>query len=167
MERPVWDLCGIYEIEKENMEVTITENQVINADSNISLDNIYKAIGCLKPEHQTNILVNFKLTELYSIFANNDGYEKYIGDLLAASKEYTNRAVALSALHAQAFLYSVEGKEEFDPADAMCQMFDCMSKEDQKRFCEGMFQKKEFFEDAYQNMMSVFENAEEVKEGCV
>lgn len=34
----------------------VTENQVINADSNISLDNIYKAIGCLKPTHQANIL---------------------------------------------------------------------------------------------------------------
>lgn len=55
----------------------------------------------------------------------------------------------------------MEGKEEFDPADAMCQMFDCMSKEDQERFCEAMFQKKEFFEDAYKNMMNVFENAEE------
>ena len=29
----------------------ITENQVIIVDSNISLDNIYKAIGYLTPEH--------------------------------------------------------------------------------------------------------------------
>lgn len=118
----------------------------------------------LKANTSGKYLKNFKLTELYSIFANNDGYEKYIGDLLAASKEYTNRAVALSALHAQALLHSAEGKEEFDPADAMCQMFDCMSKEDQERFCEGMFQKKEFFEDAYKNMMNVFENVLEKKE---
>lgn len=99
--------------------------------------------------------------ELYNIFANNGGYEKYISDLFAASKEYTNRAIALSALHTQAFLKSMQKEEKFDPAVEMCKMFDCMSEVDQKRFCEGMFQKKGFFEDAYRNLMDVFHNAEE------
>ena len=65
----------------------ITENQVIIVDSNISLDNIYKAIGYLMPEHQANILVNYKLTELYDIFANNESYEKYINNLFHVSNE--------------------------------------------------------------------------------
>lgn len=139
----------------------ITENKVINADSNISLNNIYKAITDIQPEQQGIILGNYTFMELYNIFANNDGYEKYINDLFAASREYTNRAIALSALHTQAFLRSLQKMEKFDPAIELCKLFDCMSKEDQKRFCEGMFQKKEFFEDAYRNMMDVFENAEE------
>ena len=87
--------------------------------------------------------------ELYNIFANNGGYEKYISDLFAASKEYTNRAIALSALHTQAFLKSMQKEEKFDPAVEMCKMFDCM------------FQKRGFFEDAYRNLMDVFHNAEE------
>lgn len=37
-------------------------------------------------------------------------------------------------------------QEAFDPANAMCQMFDCMSETDQKRFCDGMLQKKDFCE---------------------
>ena len=59
MERPVW---GPVEINYEDgiRRKVITENQVIIADSNISLDNIYKAIGYLTPEHQANILVNFR-----------------------------------------------------------------------------------------------------------
>ncbi len=34
-----------------------------------------------------------------------------------------------------------------------------MTEADQKRFCEGMFQKKGFFEDAYKNIMDVFRSA--------
>lgn len=55
----------------------------------------------------------------------------------------------------------MQKKEKVDPAVEMCKMFDCMSEVDQKRFCEGMFQKNGFFEDAYKNMMDVFKNVEE------
>lgn len=136
----------------------ITENQVIIADSNISLDNIYKAIGYLTPEHQANILVNYKLIELYDIFANNEGYEEYINNLFNVSNEYMKRAIALSALHTEAFMQSRKKDGKFDPAATMCEMFECMTEADQKRFCEGMFQKKGFFEDAYKNIMDVFQN---------
>lgn len=118
----------------------------------------------MKPEQQGIILNNYKITELYAIFANNESYEKYIDDLFAVAREYTSRAVALSSLHTEAFLQSMK-KEEFDPANTMCQMFDCMSEEDQKRFCEGMLQKKGFFEEAYKGMMKSFENAVEVEKG--
>ena len=57
----------------------------------------------------------------------------------------------------------IRKKQEFDPAANMCQMFDCMSEEDQKRFCENMLQKKGFFEDAYKMMMGSFESAVQVK----
>ncbi len=130
-----------------------------SVDSNISLDNIYKAIGHLKPEQQGVILANYKLTELYSIFSDDENYKKYIDDLYCVANGYIDRAVALSALHTEAFLQSMKKQEEFDPADTMCKMFDYMSETDQKRFCESMFQKKDFFEDAYKNMISVFENA--------
>ena len=144
-------------------ELKTGKNQEINADSNISLDNIYKAIGYLKPEHQEIILSIYKLTELYDIFANNEGYNQYIRDLFAVSNEYSNRAIALSALHTEAFLQSRKKEEKFDPAYTMCQLFDCMSEADQKRFCAGMLQKKGFFEDAYKVMMNTFENAVERK----
>jgi len=135
------------------------KKQENSRNSNISLDYIYKAIGHLKPEHQVMVLANYKLPELYNIFENNETYNKYIKDLFAVAIEYNNRAIALSALHTEAFLQSIKKQEEFDPADTMCQMYDCMSEADQKRFCESMLQKKDFFEDTYKNMISVFENA--------
>ena len=113
----------------------------------------------MTPEHQAYIIANYKLTELYDIFANNEGYEKYVNDLFAVSNEYMKRAIALSALHTEAFVQNRKKEEKFDPAVTMYQMFDCMSEADQKRFCEGMLQKKGFFENAYKNMMDVFQNA--------
>ena len=76
---------------------------------------------------------------------------------------YINRATALINLHTEAFIRSMEKQEVFEPAITMCQMFDCMSEEDQKRFCENMLQKKGFFEDAYKVMMDSFECAVEVQ----
>lgn len=141
-------------------EVVITEKKQDNsADSNISLDNIYNAIRYLKPEHQGVILANYKLTELYNIFSDDENYKKYLDDLYSVANGYIDRVVALSALHTEAFLQSIKKQEEFNPVDTMCKMFDCMSEADQKRFCESMFQKKDFFEDAYMSMISVLENA--------
>lgn len=139
----------------------ITEKKQVN--SNIELQNIYDAIRYLKPEHQVIILSNFKLTELYSILANDESYKKYIDDLFAVSDEYIKRAIALSALHTEAFIRSMKKQEVFDSASTMCQMYDSISEEDQKRFCEGMLQKKGFFEDAYKMMMDSFQNAVEVE----
>lgn len=139
----------------------ITEKKQVN--SNIELQNIYDAIRYLKPEHQVIILSKFKLTELYSILTNDESYKKYIDDLFAVSDEYIKRAIALSALHTEAFIRSMKKQEEFDPASIMCQMFDCISEADQKRFCEGMLQKKGFFEDAYKMMMDSFQSAVEVQ----
>ena len=119
----------------------------------------------MKPEQQGIILSNYKFTELYDILSNNESYEKYINDLFAVSHEYTNRAIALSALHTEAFIRSMKKPEVFDPANTMCQMFDCMSEADQKRFCEGMMKKSGFFEDAYKMMMDSFQSAVEVKNG--
>lgn len=139
----------------------ITEKKQVN--SNISLDNIYKAIGNIKPEYQANILANYKLTELYNIFINDAGYEKYVNDLFATSNMYINRAIALMDLHTEAFIQSIRKQEEFDPAITMCQMFDFMTEEDQKRFCKNILQKKGFFEDAYKMIMDSFECAVEVQ----
>ena len=151
--------------ELHKRRILITEKKKVN--SNIELQNIYDAIRYLKPEHQAIILSNFKLTELYRILADNESYEKYINDLFAVSNEYSNRAIALSALHTEVFLRSMRKQEEFDPASTMCQMFDCMSKEDQKRFCESMMKKSGFFEDAYRMMMDSFQSAVEVQKGDV
>ncbi|RKI87905.1 hypothetical protein D7V94_20295 [Parablautia intestinalis] len=126
------------------------------------MDNIYKALGYLKTEEQGIIISNYKLTELHSIFANDEAYEKYINDLFAVSNEFTKRAIALLSLHTEAFLQSRK-KQEFDPATDMCQIYNGMSEADQKRFCQNMFAKKKFFEDACVRIMDSFNQAVEVK----
>lgn len=147
--------------------MTTEKNQEFNADSNISLDNIYKALGYLKPEQQGIIISNYKLTELYSILADNEGYKQYICDLFTCANEIINKAGALISLHTEAFKQSMKKKEEFDPATTMCQMFDSLSEADQKQFCEDMLGKKEFFQDAYKVMMDSFEKAVEIQKDDV
>ncbi len=105
------------------------------------------------------VLANYKLPELYSILADDKNYKKFIDDLFAVSNEYTNRAIALSALHTEAFLQGMKKKEKFDVVESMCQVYDKLPEADQKKFCEDMLQKKGFFEDAYKTMMDNFENA--------
>lgn len=146
------------------MEEIITEKkQETRTNCEIDLQNIYDAIRYLKPEQQGIILSNYKLIELYDILTDNDGYKKYIDDLFAVSNEYTNRAIALSALRTEALLQNMKRKEKVDVAGIMCQMFDCMTEADQKKFCEDMLQKKGFFQDEYKVMMDSFESAVKVK----
>lgn len=59
----------------------------------------------------------------------------------------------------------IRKKQEFDPASNMCQMYDGMSEEDQKRFCQDIFQKKGFFEESVKMIQAWFESAREVGEG--
>ncbi len=132
-----------------------------SVDSNISLDNIYRALGYLKPEEQGIVISNYKLTDLYSIFANNEGYTQYIRDLFSFANETINKAGALISLHTEAFKQSMKKQEEFNIVDSMSKTYDQLIEADQKKFCEEIFQKKGFFEDAYKMMMSVFENAME------
>lgn len=126
------------------MEEIITDKK--QEMSNISLDDIYNAIKCLKPEHQVSVLANYRLLELYNIFENNERYNKYIKDLFVAAIDFNDRAIALSALHTEAFLQSMKKNEVLDGADLMCQMYDCIPEADRKRFCESMMQKKDFCE---------------------
>lgn len=127
-------------------EIVTDKKQEISTDVNISLDDIYNAIKCLKPEHQVSVLANYKMPELYNIFENNETYKKYIKDLFAVAIEYNDRAIALSALHTEAFLQSMRKNEKLDGADLMCQMYDCIPETDRKRFCENTLQKKDFCE---------------------
>lgn len=146
--------------ELRNTEVVITEKKQDNsADSNISLDNIYKALGYLKSEEQGILLSTYKLTELYSICANNEGYRQYIRDLFNYANETINKAGALISLHTEAFKQSLGKPEETNMVDSMGKVYDRLPEEDRKKFCEEILQKKEFFQDAYKVMMGVFENA--------
>lgn len=77
------------------------------------------------------------------------------------AKEWSDRAGALISLHTEAFKQSLKKQEEFDIVDSMGKTYDQLTEADQKKFCEEIFQKKGFFEDAYKMMMSVFENAVE------
>ena len=82
----------------------ITEKKQVK--SNIEFQNIYDAIRYLKPEQQIIILSNFKLTELYSIFADDESYKKYINDLFAVSEEYSTERLHF-LLYIQKHLYEV------------------------------------------------------------
>lgn len=129
------------------MEELITSKKQENSkDVNISLDDIYNAIKCLKPEHQVSVLANYKLLELYNIFENDETYKKYIKDLFAVAIDFNDRAIALSALHTEAFLQSMKKNEVLDGADLMCQMYGCIPETDRKRFCESILKKKDFCE---------------------
>lgn len=129
------------------MEGIVTDKKQENEmNSNIELEHIYNAIRNLKPEHQINILSNYKIIELFEIFSTNEKYEQYLNDLFAIAGEYRNRAIALSLLHTEAFLQSMRKNEKLDGADLMCQMYDCIPETDRKRFCESMLQKKDFCE---------------------
>ena len=116
-----------------------------SVDSNISLDNIYRALGYLKPEEQGIVISNYKLTDLYSIFANNEGYTQYIRDLFSFANETINKAGALISLHTEAFRQSMKKQEEFNIVDSMSKTYDQLTEADQKKFCEEIFQKKGFF----------------------
>lgn len=129
------------------------------------MDNIYKALGYLKAEEQGIIISNYKLTELYSIFANNEGYTQYIRDLFNYANETINKAGALISLHTEAFKQSMRKTEEFNIVDSMGKTYDQLSEADQKRFCQNMFQKKEFFEDCVKMIQAWFESAKEVQKG--
>lgn len=113
----------------------------------------------MKPEQQGIIISNYKLTELYSILADDKSYDKYINDLFALTNEYIKRAGALSALHTEAFLQSMKKPEEVNAVDSMGKAYDQLSETDQKQFCKDMLGKKEFFQDAYKVMMDSFEKA--------
>lgn len=146
------------------MEVLITEKKQIN--SNISLDNIYNAIRHIKPEYQAIILTNYKIAELYSIFIDDNEYEKYISDLFDVSNEYFYRAIALLSLHTEASIESC-GKRKIDMLDTMGLVYDNLTEEEKKTFCKNMFGKKKFFKDAYEVIMDSFQSAVEVKSSDV
>jgi len=131
------------------------------------LDNIYKALGYLKPEQQGIIISNYKLTELYGILADNERYKQYIRDLFTCANEIINKAGALISLHTEAFKQSMMKPEEVNAVDSMGKAYDKLSEADQKQFCKDMLGKKEFFQDAYKVMMDSFEKAVEVQKDDV
>ena len=121
----------------------------------------------MKPEQQGIIISNYKLTELYSILADNEGYKQYIRDLFTCANDIINKAGALISLHTEAFLQSMKKPEEVNAVDSMDKAYDQLSEADQKQFCKDMLGKKEFFQDAYKVMMDCFEKAVEVKSDAV
>lgn len=107
------------------------------------------------------ILENYKLTELYSIFADNNGYLKYVSDLFNISHEYFDRAMALMSLNTEA--YRERRKQKLTTQEAMIQTYDNFSEEEKQKFCMDMLSKKEFFEGSCKMIMDVFGNASEAE----
>ena len=146
--------------ELRNTEDVNTEKQVYS--NKITIDNIYNAIRCLSPENQVKILENYKLAELHFIFADNNGYKEYISNLFNVSKEYSERAMALTLLHSEALTESL-GKRKIDMLEAMKQTYDWLSEEEKQKFCQDMLGRKEFFEGSCKMIMDAFEHASEVE----
>ena len=147
--------------ELRNTEELITEKQV-NSSSNITLDNIYNAIRYLNPKEQFKILENYKFTELYSILADKEEFEKYISDLRNISHEYFDRVLALMSLYTKAL--EERRKQKLTTLEAMNQTYDSLSEEEKQKFCMDMLAKQEFFEDSCKVIMDVFGHASEVPE---
>lgn len=138
------------------MEEANTEQKQKNND--ISLNNIYRGIGYLKPEQQSIILTTYKITELYSILANHEEYEKYIASLINTATTYVNTVGALIDLRKEAVKES-KANSESKLLDAINQAYDSSTKEGKETFCQEMLGKKDFFENAYRMIMDCFENA--------
>lgn len=119
-------------------------------------------MGYLKPEQQAIIISNYKLTELYDIFANNEDYRGYINSCFNYANEIINKAGALISLHTEAFKQSMKKPEQINAMDSMGKAYDQLSETDQKRFCQEMFQKKGFFEESVKMIQAWFESAIEV-----
>lgn len=147
--------------ELRSTEDVNTENQVNNS-SNITLDNIYNAIRYLNPKEQLKIIENYKFTELYSILADKEEFEKYISDLRNISKEYFDRVLALMSLYTKAL--EERRKQKLTTLEAMNKTYDGLSEEEKQKFCMDMLAKQEFFEGSCKMIMDVFEHASEVPE---
>lgn len=119
-------------------------------------------MGYLKTEQQGIIISNYKLTELYDICANDEGYKQYIRDLFTYANDIINKAGALISLHTEAFKQSMKKPEEVNAVDSMGKAYDQLSEADQKQFCQEMFQKKGFFEESVKMIQAWFESAIEV-----
>ena len=104
-------------------------------------------MGYLKLEQQAIIISNYKLTELYDICENDERYKQYIRDLFTYANEIINKAGALISLHTEAFKQSMMKPEEVNAVDCMGKAYDQLSEANQKRFCQEMLGKKEFFQD--------------------
>lgn len=124
-------------------------------------------MGYLKTEQQAIIISNYKLTELYDIFANNEDYRRYINSCFNYANEIINKAGALISLHTEAFKQSMKKPEQINAMDSMGKAYDQLSETDQKRFCQEMFQKKGFFEESVKMIQAWFESAREVQKDDV
>ena len=151
--------------ELRSTEEENTEKNQTGINSDITMDNIYNAIRYLNPKEQLKIIENYKFTELYSILADREEFEKYISYLRNISHEYFDRVLALMSLYTKAL--EERRKQKLTMREAIKQTYDGLSQEEKQKFCQDMLAKKEFFESSCKMIMDVFEHASEVpEEGC-
>ena len=147
--------------ELRSTEEENTEKNQTGINSDITMDNIYNAIRYLKPKEQVKILENYKFTELYSILADREEFEKYISYLRNISHEYFDRVLALMSLYTKAL--EERRKQKLTTLEAMNKTYDGLSDDEKQKFCQDMLGRKEFFEGSCKMIMDVFEHASEVE----
>ena len=147
--------------ELRSTEEENTEKNQTGINSDITMDNIYNAIRYLNPKEQLKIIENYKFTELYSILADKEEFEKYISDLRNISHEYFDRVLALMSLYTKAL--EERRKQKLTTLEAMNQTYDGLSDDEKQKFCQDMLGRKEFFEGSCKMIMDVFGHASEVE----
>lgn len=128
--------------------------------SNISFDDIYRAIGSLELEHQRIILNNYKFPELYNLLVNYGEYEKYLTGLLNHATAIINVVGALSSLRKGTIIQSHERRQGNIP-ESLIQAYDNLTENEQQEFCRNILTKQDFLAESVRTIQRYFENAVE------
>ena len=121
----------------------------------LSIDHIYNTIRNLKPEYQGILLSQYNFYDLRTLLEKDIvEYDRYLTSIINSAEKYFKLFGALVDLY-----IGVRKEQESDIMASMSQAYDRLSEEDKKKVCGAMMGKKEFFSDAYKNMMDVFQKA--------
>lgn len=122
---------------------------------------IYQTIPRLRDEHQSAILKNYTMPELYSLINNYDELEKHLHGLLNIADVNTLKANALIGLYNESI--KENSKTEDDAVMELGILYDSFSDELKEKICRELISRKKFYEDACMKIMDSFNQAVEVK----
>lgn len=121
----------------------------------LSIDHIYNTIRNLKPKYQEVLLSQYNFYDLRTLLEEDIvEYDRYLTSIINSAEKYFKLFSALVDLY-----IGVRKEQESDIMASISQAYDRLSEEDKKKVCVVMMGKKEFFSDAYKNMMDGFQNA--------
>lgn len=122
---------------------------------------IYQTIPRLRDEHQSAILKNYTMPELYSLINNYDELEKHLHGLLNIADVNTLKANALIDLYNESI--KENSKNEDDAVAELGMLYDSFPDGLKEKICRELISRKKFYEDACLRIMDNFNQAVEVK----